>query len=326
MVSKYWHKLVFSVGLGAVLYIGFSVYSDAASLLHAFSRFNWWLIPPVLALSLGNFLIRFVRWHVFLVRIGAKVGPKDSLAIFLAGLVMSVTPGKSGELLKTLMIRNRTGFPASKSAPAVLAERLNDVISLIFLAFLGIFTFQQGAIPLLAGFAVITVFLLVLGWPPAAHFIIRQSEKIPFVCRYSLWIASAYEGVRVLLSFRNLLFGVGLGIIAWSCECFGFALVLSGFGIEQTLVDATFIYSFATMFGAATLLPGGLGTTEGSMSAWLVYRGASLTDAVASTLVTRVCTLWFAVLLGAVAMLFCRNRFKALDEVDPEPILGVHEG
>ncbi len=79
--------------------------------------------------------------------------------------------------------------------------------------------------------------------------------------------------MRVLLSARNLLFGVGLGIIAWFCECLGFALVLSGFGIEQTLVDATFIYSFATMLGAATLMPGGLGTTEGSMLAWLVYRG-----------------------------------------------------
>jgi uncharacterized protein (TIRG00374 family) len=326
MLSNYWHKLVFSVGLGAVLYIGFSVYSDAASLFEAFRRFNWWLILPVLALSIGNFFLRFLRWHHFLDRLDIRVTLKDSLIVFLSGLVMSVTPGKSGELLKALMIRNRTGIPMSRSAAVVLAERLNDIISLIFLAFLGIFTFQQGVIPLLAGFAAIVVLLLTLGWPTAAHFIIRQIDKIPLVSRLSEPIASAYDGVRVLLRPPNLLAGVGLGILAWSCECFGFTVVLWGFGVQQSLIEATFIYSFATLFGAATLLPGGLGTTEGSMTAWLVYRGTPLADAMAATMVTRVCTLWFAVLLGAAAMLCCRKRFMTLAQVEPESLLGVQQG
>ena len=96
MLSKYWNKIVFSVGFGAVLYIGFSIYSDASSLLSAFERFNWWLIFPVLLLSAGNFLFRYLRWHYFLNKLDTQLGIVDSLVVFLAGFVMSVTPGKSG--------------------------------------------------------------------------------------------------------------------------------------------------------------------------------------------------------------------------------------
>jgi uncharacterized protein (TIRG00374 family) len=323
MLSKYWNKIVFSVGFGAVLYIGFSIYSDASSLLSAFERFNWWLIFPVLLLSAGNFLFRYLRWHYFLNKLDTQLGIVDSLVVFLAGFVMSVTPGKSGELLKAVMIKNRTGLPVSRTAPAVFTERLCDIISLIFLAFLGIFTHQQGVIPLLAGFAGIALLLLTLGSPATSHFIIRQIEKLPLIGRFSQSLVAAYDGTRLLLHPRNLLIGVAAGIIAWMCECAGFAIVLRGFGIDQGVIQATFVYSFATLFGAATLLPGGLGTTEGSMSAWLVYRGAPLSDAVAATLVTRVCTLWFAVLLGAITMVFWRKRFEAPDELEPGSFLGV---
>ena len=62
------------------------------------------------------------------------------------------------------------------------------------------------------------------------------------------------------------------------------------------------------------MLPGGLGPTEGSMSGLLALRGVDVPTAVGATLVIRVCTLWFAVALGAVAMLATQGRFGETPE------------
>ncbi len=84
--------------------------------------------------------------------------------------------------------------------------------------------------------------------------------------------------------------------------CIGFYYVLKGLGIDVVVATATFIYAFATIFGAVTLLPGGIGTTEGSVTGLLVLQGVSVIDAAASTFVIRACTLWFAVAIGAAIL------------------------
>jgi uncharacterized protein (TIRG00374 family) len=71
-----------------------------------------------------------------------------------------------------------------------------------------------------------------------------------------------------------------------------------------------------TIAGALSFLPGGLGVTEAGMTGLLTRLGHGIDGAVAvgATFVTRVCTLWFAVLVGFVALLWLRRRTgKALE-------------
>ncbi|MCK7516980.1 MAG: flippase-like domain-containing protein [Ignavibacteriales bacterium] len=63
---------------------------------------------------------------------------------------------------------------------------------------------------------------------------------------------------------------------------------------------AFFSYSFSTIVGALSMLPGGLGITEGSLTLMLVRKGLSELSAFAATFIVRAVTLWFAVLVGAI--------------------------
>ena len=89
-------------------------------------------------------------------------------------------------------------------------------------------------------------------------------------------------------------------------ECVAFFIVSIGIGQPPSallLLQATFIYAAASLFGAVSMLPGGLGATEGGMA--LLLQQIVLVareDSVAATLIVRLCTLWFAVLLGVVAL------------------------
>jgi uncharacterized protein (TIRG00374 family) len=62
-----------------------------------------------------------------------------------------------------------------------------------------------------------------------------------------------------------------------------------------------FILAFSTVVGAASALPGGIGAAEVSIAGMLtLLAGITPAAASAATLLIRLATLWFGVLLGLV--------------------------
>ena len=57
----------------------------------------------------------------------------DSLLIFLTGFVLTITPGKVGEVFKSAVLARTHGVPVARTAPVVVAERLTDAIGVIVL-------------------------------------------------------------------------------------------------------------------------------------------------------------------------------------------------
>ena len=59
-----------------------------------------------------------------------------------------------------------------------------------------------------------------------------------------------------------------------------------------------------SLVGSASLLPGGIGSAEGTVAAVLdLVAGQPRDVAAAATLLIRACTLWFGVALGAAALI-----------------------
>jgi uncharacterized membrane protein YbhN (UPF0104 family) len=78
-------------------------------------------------------------------------------------------------------------------------------------------------------------------------------------------------------------------------------LLFQTMGAEAiALHEAVWIHAAATLFGAVTFLPGGLGGHEAASVSLSIAYGASRPDAVAATVLIRLLTLWFAVGLGLV--------------------------
>jgi len=92
----------------------------------------------------------------------------------------------------------------------------------------------------------------------------------------------------------------------------GFFIILLNFGIDFGLFWAFFSYSFATIIGALSMLPGGLGITEGSLTFMLIRENISKNVAFATTFIIRVVTLWFAVLVGIISVGIYQKRFGKL--------------
>ena len=324
MIERLKRKLLLSIGLAAIVFLVLSFYADWNDLSLALLEFDWIYLPVALLLALVNYGLRFVRWGYYLRQLDIALPWRESLVVFLAGLILSVTPGKAGELLKAYFVKERTGTPISQSVPAVICERLTDLIALVFMALVGVYTFDVGLVPLAVVGGVMVVGVIILGIPKIMHPCIGLLGKLPILHKLSDAVANGYQSLVRLITLPALLRGVGLSLVAWFAECLGFYYVLKGFGANSVdVMAATFIYCFATLFGAATMLPGGLGSTEGSMVGFLLYAGMLRPDAVGATLVIRLCTLWFAVGIGAYVLLRYRRYFEW--EMEPDSESGVLE-
>ena len=102
-----------------------------------------------------------------------------------------------------------------------------------------------------------------------------------------------------------------LSLISWGFECLGYYFILKNFDADFGLLWASFSYSFSTIVGAISMLPGGLGLTEGALTLTylLMENGIAADISVTTTFIVRAVTLWFAVLVGIVSLSFYQKRF-----------------
>jgi uncharacterized protein (TIRG00374 family) len=312
-VKKLLGKIILGVAAGVAIYVAFSIWADARSVGRALAGFHWVIVLFALALASLNYLVRFLRWHYYLKVLGLAVPVGHSFLVFLGGFSLTVTPGKLGEVVKALLLRESHGIAAARTAPIVIAERFTDLMGLLLLACVGIFTFKTDPRFLVIGAGLIGFGLVVVSVESIATFFLRLSGRVPLVRRLTPKLEEAYRTTASLLRARPLCLGVLLSVVSWFFECVAFWAVVHGFsGASVELQAATFIYASMTVAGALSFLPGGLGITEAGMLAMLgeLATGCGRSVAAAATFVTRLCTLWFAVLVGIVALLIFARQTK----------------
>jgi uncharacterized protein (TIRG00374 family) len=225
---------------------------------------------------------------------------------------MSVTPAKLGEVLKSVLVKEITGVPISKTAPIILAERITDFLSLLIIAITGAYLFDYGGrrTIIIAVFFILLIF--VISNKKIALSVINFVEKFPYIKKYIHNIHLAYESSYQLLKPKPLLQMTLLSLVAWGFECTGYYIILLNFNINFGILWAFFSYSFSTIIGAISMLPGGLGLTEGSLTFLLIEKKVATDIAVATTFIIRVVTLWFAVLVGIFSLTLYQRRYGKL--------------
>ncbi len=320
LIARYLPRLAAGVLLAVVVVSLLALASDVRQLGSALRAFDWWLALPVLALTLCNYALRFAKWEVYLRRIGVpRLGLGTSAAIFLAGFSMSLTPGKVGEVVKGLLVRRVAGTPVSRTAAVIAAERITDGLAMLALAALGLTQFSYGrpilAVAILGGI----VAVVLLQRPHLLMAILTWSERLPLA---KPLVSKVLSHAQHFLDASNVLYRPGLligavatGIVSWGLECVALFLVLIGLGLDaswQLLLVATFVLSVSSVFGALSMLPGGLGVAEASVAAMLLLLidDPAMTSGVAAaaTLLIRFATLWFGVLIGFVALAYVQRR------------------
>ncbi|HQS59377.1 MAG: hypothetical protein B7Y56_13395 [Gallionellales bacterium 35-53-114] len=323
MTSKHTHPLLHGwrframlliVLLSAIGYLAFSLWGGWHEVVAALVTVGITGTLIALALSLVNYLVRFVRWQKYLSILGHQVYWPESLRIYIAGFGLTILPGKAGEAIRSVFLKNHNvSYP--ESLAVFFSDQLSNLISIMLLVSVGLWAYPQAqpVIIVMGGIILgILLFLQQTKWLQALEAIAQR--KLP--AKPARLITSSIEIVlhsKRCFSLPMLLYGIGMGLIAWGAEGIAFYYIMHVLGSDMTLQTALFIYAFSMLVGAISFLPGGLGGTEATMVALLMLNNIDQPHAVAATVLIRLATLWFAVALGVIAMSMPERKSDKLE-------------
>jgi glycosyltransferase 2 family protein len=309
-------KVLASLALGLVVVLAISLLSDLRAVGDDLGRFAWSLLPLILGCTLLNYALRWLKWDYYLKRLHLDNGVSrlDSVLIFCAGMVMSVTPGKIGEVFKSYLLKRVNNTGVTVSAPIVLAERLTDGLAMLLLMALGLMLYPPARPAFVALVIATVVGIAILQQRPLFERLVGLVERLPLGTKIAPRLLAIYSSLNTLLDWRILFVSTLISVVSWGFECLAFYYVISGLGIEPTpllLLQATFIFAASTLFGLVSFLPGGLGASEVSSVGLLVAMvSMSASSATTATVIIRFCTLWFGVLVGLVALAWFGRRYR----------------
>lgn len=298
--------------LGVVVYGLFVVYTGLNQIGASLARFHGSAFALALGLACGNYLLRFGKWQYYLARLGIVGIPVlDSLLVYLTGFVLTITPGKVGEVFKSAVLAKTHGIPVERTAPIVVADRLTDAIGVVILIALGSASFRGGLPWAVAGTVAVGLGLLFILWPPPALWLCSRLEarggKLAGIVPT---LRAALGSLRIVAGPSALLVPTLLSVVAWGAEGVALYVLLVGFGQSVPLPLAVFFYATATLAGALVPIPGGLGLVEGMLREALLHLGGvEQGAATAAMILVRLATLWWAVVVGFIALFLLRLRF-----------------
>jgi len=305
--------LVISALLSALVYAVLAAVSDARSVGTALRSFPLTTLAAVIALTLGCYSARSVRWHYLVRLMGGRIGAWDAVFIQLSGMTMTVTPGKVGEVLKAYLARETVGLPMARGIALVFSERLADVVAVTALSTGAVGLFANSGPALATAVAALVAGIAILSSARVHDLALRVASRQRWMQRHKDSAAEVSQTVRATLGLKPLVVSVVISAVAWSCEGVAFALTIRALGFEGLSVPAAVaVYAVSTLVGAFTFLPGGIGLTEASLAGLLVASGMAAGSASAATLLIRLVTLWFGVALGWLVLASRPAMLRAL--------------
>lgn len=293
-----------------IFYLGSLIWVDTNN--QVFSQFPLLVdaLPVLIGISFFSFLVRYLRWQWLLRRTGHTVSLGYGLLAYLAGFAFTATPGKVGELIR-IRYFGAANVPASISFGAFIFERVLDLIVVLFLASF-VISHEQYFIVAVSFTLIFLVFVVLLvlnvallnrlgihahslGWNRLGKLMLVVQNGLS-ACRF--W----FKPLDLLISFL-------CGFAAWSLTAFGFLLLTQNLGVSIDPLIVFAIYPLAMLVGAASMLPGGVGSTELTIVMLLGFYGVPLGVATPAAVGIRLATIWFAMLIGLISAAFLEHKF-----------------
>ena len=277
--KKYFIIILISVAV----YSLFLFFSDFDVLYDGLEKFQITTIPLILLVIFSSWLILFLRWNVLLKKHQIEIPIKKNFLIFFAGFTLAISPAKSGELIKSVLLKNKCGIAATKTIPIVFLERFYDIIGTTAVAVLGI-TFLGLELGLVLTIVPIIIFVI--------FYLFYSKRTFNFTLR-----------IRHSSDLKTICSCSGLTIIFRIIEAVGILLILQALGINFIeFFNLLYMYSASVILGSISMSPGGLGVTEGSFAGLLTLYELELQTTLAVAVIVRFFTMWFAIVVGFISL------------------------
>ena len=289
-----------------IFYVVFIAYSDFQEFSINISQFEFSYLPIILAFIFLGIIIRGTRQQLLYKQIEVFISFKTGILLYISGLSMIVTPGGSGELIKSYYLKRNFGYPLAKTFPVVIMERLLDLAGISgVLLIVGLLLDNYNVILLMLLLLSILSLIFVSGKKEKLFSILLSIiEKIPILKKQSSSFSESYQVFGELTSAKIMTKTLGISFFVWMTDAIMIYFIFIGFNLNFDIIFSTFSMYGSLLLGVLTMVPAGVGVTEVSFVE--ILKGEGVDTAVSTSLVIlfRLVTIWFLTALG-----FCATRY-----------------
>lgn len=264
--------------------------AEKAEFYTSFSNTNYWLLIPVVIMSLLSHLSRSMRWKLMMEPLDYNPSLKNVFAVTMVGYLANSAIPRLGEVLKCSMLARYEKLKIDKLFGTILIERTFDLgcyilfiglTVLIQIGLIGDYVAEKlSLITQSKGFPVWAKLLLVLFLFVGFIYLVRYiSKKFPenkFLLKVNSFIRGVIDGFKTILKLKKRKQFIAHTIFIWSMYTLQIYIGFSAMaGTSHLDLKAAFsVLSLASL--AMIVTPGGIGSFPiFVMETLLIYSVAS---------------------------------------------------
>lgn len=174
----------------------------------AFKSANYWLILPIVLMSLASHLFRAIRWKYLMEPLGYKPSLKNVFSVVMVGYLANSAIPRLGEILKCTFLARYENLKADKLIGTIIVERTFDL--LCFILFIGLTVLIQ--IDVIGAY--IREKIIRIGSNssiPAWGYLMILAGLVLLILFTTKFLFRKYAENKLIIKIRNIIRGIGLG-------------------------------------------------------------------------------------------------------------------
>lgn len=248
--------------------------SEEASFLQAMSLANYWLLIPVVLISLLSHLSRSIRWKLLMKPLDYKPSLKNVFSVVIVGYLANAAVPRLGEFLKCTLLARYEKLHFDRVFGTILAERMFDL--LCYLVFIGLTVLiqidvvgeyvqsQLASVADQAGMPLWGKLMLLVASLAFVFYLIRfLRRKFPgnrIIMKVNSFIKGLIEGIKTIKELKERKLFLAHTLFIWTMYLLQ---IYIGFSVMENtahlgIKPAFSVLTLATLAMIAT--PGGIGS------------------------------------------------------------------
>jgi putative heme transporter len=307
-------RIIVGFGLvGVAVWVLSSRTSELEGFSTAFRRFNWWWVPPAVAVEIGSYYC-FAAMQFELLRAGHLRPPWNpllKLTFASQAITNSLPVGNAFASVYGFRWFRRFGADNTLAVWALVGTLVAASVSLSLLAVIGLgVATQEGAsldlVPVLIG-----TFIVLLGIGSLFVYERPLHAVLSWAVKFSVAVTGRPRGdtvalidsviawmTAVRLSWSQIGWIITWGTLNWLLDCTCFAMMFPALGVPIPWKGLLLAYGAGQLAASLPITPGGLGVVEGSITVALVAFGGSEATTPYAVLLYRIISFWMILLVG----------------------------
>ncbi len=324
---------VFFLVAGVVIFIAYLIYSNPFKVLTEVGRFDPWIFAAAVLVNYVGLVFLSSSWYILLRILGFRSSLWDSIQISFVGLfVVWMLPFPSGfEIVRAYLIREKEGGKLGKAVSSVIVSKVFYFISfgaMISLATIIVRFVYSSDIPIQIGFI---WFAVLFALTQTAMFAVILTPKVMMrlfdmspewlkdrmqrmIYSESFGLGGFEEFVKEINgSLKTLLKNPVLCLLSLALVGFHWSTgAITAYMVSISLNEPINFWVIVLIYAVIEfiqqlnfIIPSGLGIVDAGLAGALVVVGVPLEVAGAISLLTRLATYWFELILcGIVSFRF----------------------